>query len=130
MATKFDIPEALDGWLRQSVLAMGVDPFVLSLTSHAYQSSTIRGYVGAIAHIALWMTQQRIALAQFEERLVSQFIDEHVPHSPCDYGEAMPNQKARGAHMTGAAADSVATTLHNSALCIISVEQNRVAVAV
>ena len=95
-----------------------------------WERSTIRGYISAIVHIALWMTQERIALAQLDERLVSQFIDEHFPHWPCDYGKAMPNQKARGAHMTGAAADSVATTLHNSALCIISVEQNRVAVAV
>ena len=95
-----------------------------------WERSTIRGYIGAIAHIALWMTQQRIARAQLDERLVSQFIDEHFPHWPCDYGKAMPNQKARGAHMTRAAADSVATTLHDLALCITSVEQNRFAVAV
>ncbi len=66
MAIEFEIPEVLHAWLRQSVLAIGVDPFVFSLTSQNYQSSTIRGYVGAVAHMALWMTQERIALAQFD----------------------------------------------------------------
>lgn len=98
MAAKFDIPEALDAWLRQSVLAMGVDPFVLSLTSNEYRSSTIRGYIGAIAHIALWMTQERIALAQFDERLVSQFIDEHLPqcHCPPHATRVISNLRAAG----------------------------------
>jgi site-specific recombinase XerD len=83
MAAKFEIREVQEAWLRQSVLAIGVAPFVLSLTSHAYTNSTIRGYVGAVAHIALWMTQERLALGQLDERLLDRFIDEHVPHCQC-----------------------------------------------
>jgi site-specific recombinase XerD len=83
MAAKFEIPEVLDARLRQSVLAIGVEPFVLSLTSRAYSNSTIRGYVGAVEHIALWMTQERIALSQLDERLLGHFISEHVPQCRC-----------------------------------------------
>lgn len=97
MAVEFEIPEVLHAWLRQSVLAIGVDPFVFSLTSHNYQSSTIRGYVGAVAHMALWMTQERIALAQFDERLVRRFIVEHVPLCQC------PRQATRAITSLGAA---------------------------
>ena len=98
MTAKFEIPEALDAWLRQSVLSTGVGPFVLSLTTHEYQSSTIRGYISAIAHIALWMTQERIALVQFDEQLVSRFIDEHVPqcHCPPHVSRVVSNLRAAG----------------------------------
>jgi site-specific recombinase XerD len=97
MAANFEIPEVLGAWLRQSVLATGVDPFVFSLTSSNYQTSTIRGYVGAVAHLAFWMTQERIALAQFDEQLVRRFIVEHIPHCQC------PRQAARAIASLGAA---------------------------
>jgi|CXWL01.1.fsa_nt_gi site-specific recombinase XerD len=83
MAVELKIPAVLDAWLRQSVLAVGVEPFVANMESCRYASSTIRRYVGAVAHIARWMSQERVTLNLFDERLVERFVDEHLPRCDC-----------------------------------------------
>lgn len=83
MVTEFVIPEVLQARLRRSVLAAGVEPFVLHLTSHGYAPRTIGVYVDAIAHLARWMRRARASFARLDERLIERFIGQHLPRCRC-----------------------------------------------
>lgn len=100
MTGQLQIPEVLDGWLRQSVLAAGVEPFLASLDSQRYASSTIRRYVCAVAHLARWLTQEQLVLSLLDEALLERFIKEHMPQCECpvEAERWVPNLRAAGRH--------------------------------
>ena len=83
MVTEFVISEVLQARLRRSVLAAGVEPFVLHLTSHGYAPRTIGVYVDAVAHLARWMRRARASFARLDERLIERFIGQHLPRCRC-----------------------------------------------
>jgi integrase len=71
------------GWLLNSVLAPHADPFVEHLRHGRYSPVTQRKYLGCLAHLARWMTQECLPLRLLDESAVEQFLVRHVPHCDC-----------------------------------------------
>lgn len=70
-------------WLLESQLAAYVDAFTHHFTEGRYASATIDTYLGCIAHFAHWSTQTGIDIYGIDEKVVQQFLDEHLPHCNC-----------------------------------------------
>jgi len=72
-------------WLAQSVL----HPYVPSYTGHLergrYAPNTRRVYLCCVAHFALWLTQNDVALDAIDESAVTRFVSGHLPHCDCPY---------------------------------------------
>jgi len=70
-------------WLLESQLAAYVDAFTLHFTEGRYASVTVETYLGCLAHFAHWSTQSGIDIHSIDEKVVQQFLDEHLPHCDC-----------------------------------------------
>lgn len=70
-------------WLSKRPLAPYVDAFSRHLTERGYAQSTIDGYLACIAHFAHWMSRLRVRVREIDERLIAQFLDEHLPRCDC-----------------------------------------------
>ena len=78
-------------WLRDSQLAPFVDSFKQHLIECRYASHTTNSYISSIAHFAHWPTQCDIDIHSIDEKVVQQFLDEHLPYCDC----AKPVYRAR-----------------------------------
>jgi site-specific recombinase XerD len=79
-------------WLLESQMSAYVDAFSLRLTEGRYASVTVDTYIGCLAHFAHWSTQAGIDIHRIDEKVVQQFLDEHLPHCDC----AKPVRRVRG----------------------------------
>jgi hypothetical protein len=70
-------------WLLESQLAAYVDAFTQHFTEGRYTSATIATHFGCIAHFAHWSTQAGIDIHDIDEKVVHQFLNEHLPHCDC-----------------------------------------------
>jgi site-specific recombinase XerD len=70
-------------WLRDSQLAPFVDSFKQHLIECRYASHTTNSYISSIAHFAHWSTQCDIDIHSIDEKVVQQFLDEHLPYCDC-----------------------------------------------
>ena len=70
-------------WLLESQLAAYVDAFTHHFTEGRYASATVETYLGCIAHFAHWSTQSGVDIHGIDEKVVQQFLDEHLPHCNC-----------------------------------------------
>src|SRR5665811_1831506 len=70
-------------WLLDSQLVPYVDAFTHHLTERRYASNTVDTYLGCIAHFAHWSTQCRLAIHCIDEKVVQQFLDDHLPRCDC-----------------------------------------------
>jgi integrase/recombinase XerC len=70
-------------WLLNSVLAPHADAFVAHLKQGRYSCTTMRTYVGSLAHLARWMTQCCLPLQLVDESAVERFLVGHVPRCDC-----------------------------------------------
>jgi len=71
-------------WLRDSQLAPFVDSFKQHLLECRYASHTTNSYLASIAHFAHWSTQCDIDIHSINEKVVQQFLDEHLPYCNCE----------------------------------------------
>jgi site-specific recombinase XerD len=70
-------------WLLDSQLVPYVDAFTHHLTERRYASNTVDTYLGCIAHFAHWSTQCRLAIHCIDEKVVQQFLDDHLTRCDC-----------------------------------------------
>jgi integrase/recombinase XerC len=70
-------------WLHESQLAPYVEAFTHHLTEGRYASPTVDKYIACIAHFAYWSTQCRLNIHRIDEKVVQQFLDDHLPHCDC-----------------------------------------------
>jgi integrase/recombinase XerC len=71
-------------WLLESQLAPHVDAFMLHLLDCSYASNTIDNYLAGLTHFAHWTTVCNIEIKSIDERLIHQFLDEHLPCCNCE----------------------------------------------
>lgn len=71
-------------WLYESQLAPFVDAFMLHLLDCRYASNTINNYHAGLAHFAHWATVCNIELKSIDEKLIQQFLNDHLPCCNCE----------------------------------------------
>jgi len=69
--------------LIESQLAPYIDDFMHYLTEGRYASCTIDKYIASIAHFAHWLTLCGLDIHRIDEKLVQQFLDDHLPRCEC-----------------------------------------------
>jgi len=70
-------------WLLNSVLAPYTDVFAAYLRRSRYSSGSKKRYLGAVAHLARWMTQCCLPVPLLDESAVERFLVGHVPRCDC-----------------------------------------------
>ena len=71
-------------WLLESQLEPYVDAFMLHLFDCRYASNTINNYLAGLTHFAHWITQCNIDVKSIDEKLIHQFLDDHLPRCSCE----------------------------------------------
>ena len=71
-------------WLLESQLAPFVDAFMLHLLDCRYASNTIDNYLAGLTHFAHWTAQCNIDVKNIDEKLIQQFLDDHLPRCECE----------------------------------------------
>jgi site-specific recombinase XerD len=66
-------------WLYESQLAPYVDAFMLNLFDCRYALNTINNYLAGLTHFAHWINQCNIEVKSINEKLIQQFLDDHLP---------------------------------------------------
>ena len=77
-------PEAR-AWLAHSVLYPHVSRYADHLERGRYALNTRRVYLCCVAHFALWLTQNEVAIGGIDESTVTRFVSGHLPHCDCPY---------------------------------------------
>ncbi len=71
-------------WLLESQLSPYVDAFMLHLFDSRYASNTIGNYLAGLTHFAHWTTLCNIDVKSIDEKLIQQFLDDHLPRCHCE----------------------------------------------
>jgi integrase/recombinase XerC len=71
-------------WLNDSQLAPYVDAFTQHLFNCRYASNTIGNYHAGLAHFAHWTTLCNIDVKCIDEKLIHQFLDDHLLSCNCE----------------------------------------------
>jgi len=71
-------------WLFESQLAPFVDAFMLHLFDCGYASNTINNYLAGLTHFAHWLTLDNIDVKSIDEKLIQQFLNDHLPRCNCE----------------------------------------------
>jgi integrase/recombinase XerC len=71
-------------WLLESQLEPYVDAFMLHLLDCRYASNTVDNYLAGLTHFAHWTTQCNIDVESIDEKLIQQFLDDHLPCCNCE----------------------------------------------
>ncbi len=71
-------------WLYESQLAPYIDAFMLHLFDCRYASNTINNYLAGLAHFAHWTALCNIELKSINEKLIQQFLNDHLPCCNCE----------------------------------------------
>jgi integrase/recombinase XerD len=72
-------------WLTHSVLQPNVSRYVEHLDRGRYAPNTQRVYLCCVAHFALWVTRNEVAINEINESAVIGFVSGHLPHCDCSY---------------------------------------------
>ena len=72
-----------NNWLLEGDFAPHVDAYVDYLKLGQYANTTIKRYVGGIAHFARWTGQCGLELHRVDEEAVGRFLYEHLPRCDC-----------------------------------------------
>lgn len=70
-------------WLTEGPLDGVVVPYIEALRNQRYPDTTIRVYLGCLAHFSYWMTAESIEPSRLESSLVKRFLREHLPACTC-----------------------------------------------
>ncbi len=81
-------------WLADGLIGPYVDAFKQHLIEGRYAANTFASYLGGIAHFARWARTRRLRLHRLDERLITEFLDDHLPNCEC----AGPTRHDRGDH--------------------------------
>ena len=84
-------------WLAGGPLASVVTPYIAALRNQRYAETTIRVYLGCLAHFSYWMRAEQIEPPSADALLVQRFLRDHLPGCTC------PAPCYRAAASTGAA---------------------------
>jgi len=79
-------------WLWHSVLADFAEEYCKYLVDAGYATGTVNRYIRCVAHFAHWLTTHRIAVARIDDRLVSTFVNGHLPQCACP--DPIPRSRA------------------------------------
>lgn len=71
-------------WLFESQLAPYVDAFMLHMFDCRYASNTIGNYLAGLTHFAHWTTLCNIDVKSIDEKVIQQFLDDHLPRCNCE----------------------------------------------
>jgi integrase/recombinase XerC len=71
-------------WLNDSQLTPYVDAFTQHLFNCRYASNTIGNYLAGLAHFAHWTTLCNIDVKGIDEKLIHQFLDDHLLSCNCE----------------------------------------------
>jgi integrase len=72
-------------WLMHSVLQPHASRYAAHLERGRYAPNTRRVYLCCVAHFALWLTQNEVAIDGIDESVVTCFVSGHLPHCDCPY---------------------------------------------
>jgi integrase/recombinase XerC len=71
-------------WLNDSQLTPYVDAFTQHLFNCRYASNTISNYLAGLAHFAHWTNLCNVDVECIDEKLIYQFLDDHLPSCNCE----------------------------------------------
>jgi integrase/recombinase XerC len=84
-------------WLLESELAPYVDVFMLHLFDCRYASNTINNYLAGLSHFAHWTTLCNIDVKSIDEKLIQQFLNDHLPRCNCEAPVFLTRKDSRAA---------------------------------
>jgi integrase/recombinase XerC len=84
-------------WLLESELAPYVDAFMLHLFDCRYASNTINNYLAGLSHFAHWTTLCNIDVKSIDEKLIQQFLNDHLPRCNCEVPVFLTRKDSRAA---------------------------------
>ena len=70
-------------WLADGPLARVVTPYIAALRNQRYAETTIRVYLGGLAHFSYWMRAESIELSSVDASLIQRFLRDHLPVCTC-----------------------------------------------
>ena len=70
-------------WLGKGPIAPHLDAFKQYLTDRGYAATTFAHCVRSFAHFAQWVAGRRLSVRRIDERVVAEFLDEHLPRCHC-----------------------------------------------
>jgi len=70
-------------WLDKGPIAPHLDAFKQYLTDRGYAATTFAHCVRSFAHFAQWVSGRRLRVQRIDERVVAEFLDEHLPRCQC-----------------------------------------------
>lgn len=70
-------------WLDKGPIAPHLDAFKQYLTDRGYAATTFAHCVRSVAHFAQWVDGRRLRVRRIDERVVAEFLDEHLPQCCC-----------------------------------------------
>ena len=84
-------------WLLDSQLEPYVDAFMLHLFDCRYASNTINNYLAGLSHFAHWTTLCNIDVKSIDEKLIQQFLNDHLPRCNCEAPVFLTRKDSRAA---------------------------------
>jgi len=72
-----------NAWLCQSALAPHMAAFNAHLIRGRYAAVTTTNYISCLAHFALWMRQENLAVSSLDECAIERFLRNHLPRCEC-----------------------------------------------
>jgi integrase/recombinase XerC len=84
-------------WLLESELVPYVDAFMLHLFDCRYASNTINNYLAGLTHFAHWTTLCNIDVKSIDEKLIQQFLNDHLPRCNCEVPVFLTRKDSRAA---------------------------------
>lgn len=97
MTDEINLQAQARSWAMHSVLHPHMSSYAGHLERGRYAPNTRRVYLCCVAHFALWLTQNEVAIDGIDESVVTRFVSGHLPHCDCPY------PVRRGVHDTEAA---------------------------
>ena len=85
MTVDINLQPQATAWLAHSVLYPHVSRYADHLERGRYAPNTRRVYLCCVAHFALWLTQNEVAIGGIDESTVTRFVSGHLPHCDCPY---------------------------------------------
>lgn len=70
-------------WILGSPLAPYFDAFEDYLSKGRYASKTVSDYIGSIAHFGRWLIMRQLDIQLFDEEMVGDFLNGHLPKCKC-----------------------------------------------
>src|SRR5262245_35591339 len=67
------------------------------LIERGYARNTVRSYLGYASHFLRWVQRARHELTAVDEAIVTQFLNQHLPHCDCGWPTRSDHREAHAA---------------------------------